>query len=152
MGLPAGSFPCRMLPPAHCFWCLPPQVLALSPEAGCRASTSSSGHRGLLWRLRERQSRLGLFEVGPEHELHPLTCMMQAGLWAAIQVSMDHPPTVSGQSLPCTSTALTARPGCCPVPLMLQGWGSEQARSGGRQGLCAGREGHSWVGAEARKP
>ncbi|XP_047624476.1 phosphatidylinositol 4-phosphate 5-kinase-like protein 1 isoform X2 [Phacochoerus africanus] len=82
-----------MLPPAHCFWCLPPQVLALSPEAGCRAATSSSGRRGLLWRLRERQSRLGLFEVGPEHELHPLTCMMQAGLWAAIQVSMDHPPT-----------------------------------------------------------
>uniref|UniRef100_A0A8C3X9Q2 Phosphatidylinositol 4-phosphate 5-kinase-like protein 1 n=1 Tax=Catagonus wagneri TaxID=51154 RepID=A0A8C3X9Q2_9CETA len=71
----------------------PREVLALSPEAGCRAATSSSGRRGLLWRLRDKQSRLGLFEVGPEHELHPLTCMIQAGLWAATQVSMDHPPT-----------------------------------------------------------
>ncbi|XP_006835040.1 PREDICTED: phosphatidylinositol 4-phosphate 5-kinase-like protein 1 [Chrysochloris asiatica] len=65
-------------------------VLAYSPEAGCRASTSQ---RGLLWRLRDKQSRLGLFEIGPGHELHGLMCMMQAGLWAAIQVTMDQPPT-----------------------------------------------------------
>ncbi|XP_057404770.1 phosphatidylinositol 4-phosphate 5-kinase-like protein 1 isoform X2 [Balaenoptera acutorostrata] len=71
----------------------PREVLAPSPEAGHRAATSSSGHRGLLWRLRDKQSRLGLFEIGPGHELHQLTCMMQAGLWAATQVSMDHPPT-----------------------------------------------------------
>ncbi|MBW02767.1 Phosphatidylinositol 4-phosphate 5-kinase-like protein 1, partial [Eschrichtius robustus] len=69
------------------------RVLAPSPEAGHRAATSSSGRRGLLWRLRDKQSRLGLFEIGPGHELHQLTCMMQAGLWAATQVSMDHPPT-----------------------------------------------------------
>uniref|UniRef100_A0A2K5IYB7 PIPK domain-containing protein n=1 Tax=Colobus angolensis palliatus TaxID=336983 RepID=A0A2K5IYB7_COLAP len=62
-----------------------------SPEAGCRAVTSS--RRGLLWRLRDKQSRLGLFEISPGHELHGMTCMMQAGLWAATQVSMDHPPT-----------------------------------------------------------
>ncbi|TKC38107.1 hypothetical protein EI555_002040, partial [Monodon monoceros] len=68
-------------------------VLTPSPEAGHRAATSSSGRRGLLWRLRDKQSRLGLFEIGPGHELHQLTCMMQAGLWAATQVSMDHPPT-----------------------------------------------------------
>ncbi|NIG57904.1 phosphatidylinositol-4-phosphate 5-kinase-like protein [Pontoporia blainvillei] len=69
------------------------KVLAPTPEAGHRAATSSSGRRGLLWRLRDKQSRLGLFEIGPGHELHQLTCMMQAGLWAATQVSMDHPPT-----------------------------------------------------------
>nr|XP_030714409.1 phosphatidylinositol 4-phosphate 5-kinase-like protein 1 isoform X2 [Globicephala melas] len=71
----------------------PHEVLTPSPEAGHRAATSSSGRRGLLWRLRDKQSRLGLFEIGPGHELHQLTCMMQAGLWAATQVSMDHPPT-----------------------------------------------------------
>ncbi|XP_055207201.1 phosphatidylinositol 4-phosphate 5-kinase-like protein 1 isoform X1 [Gorilla gorilla gorilla] len=69
----------------------PREVLAPSPEAGCRAVTSS--RRGLLWRLRDKQSRLGLFEISPGHELHGMTCMMQAGLWAATQVSMDHPPT-----------------------------------------------------------
>ncbi|XP_026960544.1 phosphatidylinositol 4-phosphate 5-kinase-like protein 1 isoform X4 [Sagmatias obliquidens] len=71
----------------------PHEVLTPSPEAGHRAATSSSGRRGLLWRLRDKQTRLGLFEIGPGHELHQLTCMMQAGLWAATQVSMDHPPT-----------------------------------------------------------
>ena len=74
------------------------QVLALSPEAGRKATTSSSGRGGLLWRLRDKQLRLGLFEISPGHELHRLTCMKQAGLWAATQVSMDHPPGVSGQS------------------------------------------------------
>ncbi|KAK2507394.1 hypothetical protein MC885_006282 [Smutsia gigantea] len=54
--------------------------------------SESSVRRGLLWRLRDKQSRLGLFEIGPGHELHQLTCMMQAGLWSATQVSMDHPP------------------------------------------------------------
>ncbi|XP_037348566.1 phosphatidylinositol 4-phosphate 5-kinase-like protein 1 [Talpa occidentalis] len=71
----------------------PREVLAPSPEAAGRAATWSSGRRGLLWRLRDRQVRLGLFEIDPGHELHQLTCMMQAGLWAATQVSMDHPPT-----------------------------------------------------------
>nr|XP_012627496.1 phosphatidylinositol 4-phosphate 5-kinase-like protein 1 [Microcebus murinus] len=71
----------------------PREVLALSPEAARRAPTSGSSCRGLLWRLRDKQSRLGLFEIGPGHELHGMMCMMQAGLWAATQVSMDHPPT-----------------------------------------------------------
>ncbi|XP_077002054.1 phosphatidylinositol 4-phosphate 5-kinase-like protein 1 [Tamandua tetradactyla] len=71
----------------------PRKVLTLSPEGGCRAATSSSSRRGLLWRLWDKQSRLGLFEIGLGHELYELTCMMQAGLWAATQVSMDHPPT-----------------------------------------------------------
>ncbi|XP_043772089.1 phosphatidylinositol 4-phosphate 5-kinase-like protein 1 isoform X3 [Cervus elaphus] len=71
----------------------PSEILAPSPEAGRRAAASSSGHRGLLWRLRDKQCRLGLFEIGPGHELHQVMCLMQAGLWAATQVSMDHPPT-----------------------------------------------------------
>lgn len=96
------SSPSAMLPHAQCFLCLLPQVLAPSPEAGCKAITSRSGRRGLLWRLRDKQLRLGLFEISPGHELHRLTCMMQAGLWAATQVSMDHPPRVSGQSALCT--------------------------------------------------
>ncbi|XP_045429625.1 phosphatidylinositol 4-phosphate 5-kinase-like protein 1 isoform X2 [Pipistrellus kuhlii] len=70
----------------------PREVLAASPEAGCKAVASRSGRRGLLWRLRDKQLRLGLFEISPGHELHRLTCMMQAGLWAATQVSVDHPP------------------------------------------------------------
>ncbi|KAM8803627.1 phosphatidylinositol 4-phosphate 5-kinase-like protein 1 isoform 3-T3 [Rhynchonycteris naso] len=70
----------------------PREVLALSPEAECKAPTSRSGRRGLLWRLRDKQLRLGLFEISPGHELHQLACMMQAGLWAATQVSMDQPP------------------------------------------------------------
>ncbi|KAI4547456.1 hypothetical protein MG293_004011 [Ovis ammon polii] len=70
----------------------PREILAPSPEAGRRAAASSSGHRGLLWRLRDKQCRLGLFEIGPGHELHQLMCLMQAGLWAATQVSRDHPP------------------------------------------------------------
>ncbi|KAM5259065.1 phosphatidylinositol 4-phosphate 5-kinase-like protein 1 isoform 2-T2 [Hipposideros larvatus] len=69
----------------------PREVLAPSPEAGHRVATSSSGHCGLLRRLRDKQPCLGLFEIGPGHELHQLTCMMQAGLWAATQVSIDHP-------------------------------------------------------------
>ncbi|XP_074187179.1 phosphatidylinositol 4-phosphate 5-kinase-like protein 1 isoform X1 [Rhinolophus sinicus] len=69
----------------------PREVLAPSPEAGRRVATSSSSRGGLLWRLRDKQPRLGLFEIDPGHELHRLTCMMQAGLWAAIQVSIDHP-------------------------------------------------------------
>ncbi|KAM5328770.1 phosphatidylinositol 4-phosphate 5-kinase-like protein 1 isoform 2-T2 [Glossophaga mutica] len=70
----------------------PREVLALSPEAGRKAATSSSGRRGFLWRLRDKKLRVGLFEISPEHELHRLTLMMQAGLWAATQVSIDHPP------------------------------------------------------------
>nr|XP_023421218.1 phosphatidylinositol 4-phosphate 5-kinase-like protein 1 isoform X2 [Cavia porcellus] len=73
----------------------PREALAPSPEAGRRGATSSSSRRrrGLLWRLRDRQTRLGLFEIGPRHELHGLMTMMQAGLWAATQVSVDRPPT-----------------------------------------------------------
>ncbi|KAM6170245.1 phosphatidylinositol 4-phosphate 5-kinase-like protein 1 isoform 2-T2 [Rhynchocyon petersi] len=71
----------------------PREVLACSPETGRKVTASSSSRRGLLWRLRDKQSRLGLFEIGPGHDLHELTCMMQTGLWAATQVVVDHPPT-----------------------------------------------------------
>ncbi|XP_013368614.1 PREDICTED: phosphatidylinositol 4-phosphate 5-kinase-like protein 1 isoform X4 [Chinchilla lanigera] len=82
----------------------PREALALSPEAGQRAATSNSSHRrGLFWRLRDKQTRLGLFEIGPRHELHGLASMMQAGLWAATQASIDHPPTPSDFSSELTS-------------------------------------------------
>nr|XP_008518266.1 PREDICTED: phosphatidylinositol 4-phosphate 5-kinase-like protein 1 [Equus przewalskii] len=71
----------------------PREVLASSPEAGSRAAAAGSSSRGLLWHLQDKRLRLGLFEIDPGHELHQMTCMMQAGLWAATQVSMDHPPT-----------------------------------------------------------
>lgn len=46
---------------------------------------------------------MGLFEINPGHELHRMTQMLQEGLWAATQVSMDNPPKVNGQSIPCYS-------------------------------------------------
>lgn len=100
-GLKSWSFPSGMLIASHasCH-----QVLASSPEAGSRAAAAGSSSRGLLWHLQDKRLRLGLFEIDPGHELHQMTCMMQAGLWAATQVSMDHPPTVSGQPVPCTDS------------------------------------------------
>ncbi|EDL08554.1 phosphatidylinositol-4-phosphate 5-kinase-like 1, isoform CRA_a [Mus musculus] len=68
------------------------EIPAHSQEAGNK-SISSGSRRGLLWHLRARQSRVGLFEVGPGHELHRMTRMMQEGLWAATQVSKNNPPT-----------------------------------------------------------
>ncbi|XP_021050365.2 phosphatidylinositol 4-phosphate 5-kinase-like protein 1 [Mus pahari] len=68
------------------------EIQAHSQEAGNK-SISSGSRRGLLWHLRARQSRVGLFEVGPGHELHRMTRMMQEGLWAATQVSKNNPPT-----------------------------------------------------------
>lgn len=73
------------------------QIQAHSQEAGTK-SISSGSRRGLLWHLRARQSRVGVFEVGPGHELHRMTRMMQEGLWAATQVSKNNPPTVNGPS------------------------------------------------------
>nr|BAE37997.1 unnamed protein product [Mus musculus] len=70
----------------------PTEIPAHSQEAGNK-SISSGSRRGLLWHLRARQSRVGLFEVGPGHELHRMTRMMQEGLWAATQVSKNNPPT-----------------------------------------------------------
>ncbi|NWI11290.1 PI5L1 protein, partial [Crypturellus soui] len=38
---------------------------------------------------------LGVFEIDSEHEFYPLTRRLRAGLHAAIQVAIDHPPAVS---------------------------------------------------------
>ncbi|XP_060245921.1 phosphatidylinositol 4-phosphate 5-kinase-like protein 1 isoform X3 [Meriones unguiculatus] len=68
------------------------RTLSFSPEIA--SMTVSSGNRGgFFWRLRDKQKRVGLFEISPGHELHRITRMMQEGLWAATQVSMDNPPT-----------------------------------------------------------
>ncbi|XP_056444215.1 phosphatidylinositol 4-phosphate 5-kinase-like protein 1 isoform X1 [Gadus chalcogrammus] len=43
--------------------------------------------------LRQKWKMLGLFPIDPEHEFHGLTCMMKDGLAAAIQSTVDTPPT-----------------------------------------------------------
>ncbi|XP_038962107.1 phosphatidylinositol 4-phosphate 5-kinase-like protein 1 isoform X2 [Rattus norvegicus] len=68
------------------------EIPSHSLDVGNR-STSSGSRRGLFWHLRAKHSRVGLFEIGPGHELHRMTRMMQEGLWAATQVSMNNPPT-----------------------------------------------------------
>ncbi|XP_049630195.1 phosphatidylinositol 4-phosphate 5-kinase-like protein 1 [Suncus etruscus] len=79
---------------AHYFCVSCPQVLPPSPEARGNVDVwvTCRHRRNIFWRCRDRQPHLGLFEIGPDHELYRLTCMMQAGLWAAIQASMEHPP------------------------------------------------------------
>ncbi|XP_028740556.1 phosphatidylinositol 4-phosphate 5-kinase-like protein 1 [Peromyscus leucopus] len=69
----------------------PRESRAPSLEAGNRP-IASGRHRGFLLRLRDKQNRVGLFEINPGHELHRMTQMLQEGLWAATQVSMDNPP------------------------------------------------------------
>ncbi|XP_032758637.1 phosphatidylinositol 4-phosphate 5-kinase-like protein 1 isoform X2 [Rattus rattus] len=68
------------------------EIPSHSLDVGNR-SISSGSRRGLFWHLRAKHSRVGLFEIGPGHELHRMTRMMQEGLWAATQVSMNNPPT-----------------------------------------------------------
>ncbi|KAJ3604943.1 hypothetical protein NHX12_026994 [Muraenolepis orangiensis] len=43
--------------------------------------------------LRQQWKLLGLFEIDPQHEFYGLTCMMKEGLAAAVQTTMDNPPT-----------------------------------------------------------
>lgn len=59
-------------------------------------TVSPASRDAFFWRIRDKQKRVGLFEISPGHELHRITRMMQEGLWAATQVSMDNPPTVNG--------------------------------------------------------
>uniref|UniRef100_A0A8B9QVC6 Phosphatidylinositol-4-phosphate 5-kinase like 1 n=1 Tax=Anas platyrhynchos TaxID=8839 RepID=A0A8B9QVC6_ANAPL len=42
-----------------------------------------------------QQHKFGLFEIGPEHQFHLLTCRLRTGLCAATQAAIDHPPAVS---------------------------------------------------------
>lgn len=54
-----------------------------------------------LWRgFRDKKNRVGLVEIDNTHDFHKVTQMIQAGLWAASQVSIDNPPKVNGQSIP----------------------------------------------------
>ncbi|XP_071377285.1 phosphatidylinositol 4-phosphate 5-kinase-like protein 1 [Centroberyx affinis] len=43
--------------------------------------------------LRQQWKLLGLFEIDQKHEFYSLTCMMKEGLAAAIQNTIDNPPT-----------------------------------------------------------
>ncbi|XP_068513094.1 phosphatidylinositol 4-phosphate 5-kinase-like protein 1 [Anas acuta] len=46
-----------------------------------------------------QQHKFGLFEIGPEHQFHLLTCRLRTGLRAATQAAIDHPPA----DTPCDS-------------------------------------------------
>ncbi|XP_012708983.3 phosphatidylinositol 4-phosphate 5-kinase-like protein 1 [Fundulus heteroclitus] len=43
--------------------------------------------------LRQQWKLLGLFEIDQQHQFYGLTCMMKEGLAAAIQTTVDDPPT-----------------------------------------------------------
>ncbi|MEQ2261288.1 hypothetical protein XENORESO_008202, partial [Xenotaenia resolanae] len=43
--------------------------------------------------LRQQWKLLGLFEIDQQHEFYSLTSMMKEGLAAAIQTTIDNPPT-----------------------------------------------------------
>uniref|UniRef100_A0A6I8N2H6 Phosphatidylinositol-4-phosphate 5-kinase like 1 n=1 Tax=Ornithorhynchus anatinus TaxID=9258 RepID=A0A6I8N2H6_ORNAN len=55
-------------------------------------SPGPPARRRFLWRLQQKWKLLGLFEIGQDHELYGLTCMMKQGLRDALQVSVDLPP------------------------------------------------------------
>nr|XP_025969566.1 phosphatidylinositol 4-phosphate 5-kinase-like protein 1 [Dromaius novaehollandiae] len=48
--------------------------------------------RWLFWRGHRQWKLLGVFEIDPEHEFYGLTCRLRAGLGAATQAAIDHPP------------------------------------------------------------
>lgn len=95
---------------AHYFCVSCPQVLPPSPKARGNVDVwvTCRHRRSIFWRCQDRQPHLGLFEIGPDHELYRLTCMMQEGLWTAIQASMEHPPIVSDH---CSVLLVTERGG-----------------------------------------
>uniref|UniRef100_A0A6I8P8J8 Phosphatidylinositol-4-phosphate 5-kinase like 1 n=1 Tax=Ornithorhynchus anatinus TaxID=9258 RepID=A0A6I8P8J8_ORNAN len=68
-------------------WVSPPATPSLSPTG-----LTLSDRRRFLWRLQQKWKLLGLFEIGQDHELYGLTCMMKQGLRDALQVSVDLPP------------------------------------------------------------
>uniref|UniRef100_A0A3Q2DJ10 Phosphatidylinositol-4-phosphate 5-kinase-like 1 n=1 Tax=Cyprinodon variegatus TaxID=28743 RepID=A0A3Q2DJ10_CYPVA len=61
------------------------QILA-PPESECPSERRWGG-------LRQQWKLLGLFEIDQKHEFYSLTCMMKEGLAAAIQTTVDNPPT-----------------------------------------------------------
>ncbi|KYO23205.1 phosphatidylinositol 4-phosphate 5-kinase-like protein 1 isoform X1 [Alligator mississippiensis] len=65
----------------------------MANASGSRMSRQSSVmKRKSFWRLRQQWKLLGLFEIDQEHEFHDLTCMLKAGLKAAVQDAIDNPP------------------------------------------------------------
>ncbi|XP_055775397.1 phosphatidylinositol 4-phosphate 5-kinase-like protein 1 [Salvelinus fontinalis] len=52
---------------------------------------SGTTRRRRWWGLRRRWRMLGLFEINQEHEFYSFTCLMKAGLHAALQTSIDTP-------------------------------------------------------------
>ncbi|XP_038601151.1 phosphatidylinositol 4-phosphate 5-kinase-like protein 1 [Tachyglossus aculeatus] len=62
------------------------------PEEAWPSRRTRTERRRFLRHLQQKWKLLGLFEIGPDHELYGLTCMMKQGLRDALQVSVDLPP------------------------------------------------------------
>ncbi|NWZ20043.1 PI5L1 protein, partial [Asarcornis scutulata] len=77
----------------------PPRAPRSPPQAAVTGGTPASHPRAGGLRLSPRapqQHKLGLFEIGPEHQFYLLTCRLRAGLRAATQAAIDHPPVGAG--------------------------------------------------------
>ncbi|XP_068770917.1 phosphatidylinositol 4-phosphate 5-kinase-like protein 1 [Struthio camelus] len=61
---------------------------AEAPPESCHRAR----RRRLFWRLHQQWKLLGVFEINAEHEFYGLTCRLRAGLGAATQAAIDHPP------------------------------------------------------------
>ncbi|KAM3874194.1 phosphatidylinositol 4-phosphate 5-kinase-like protein 1 [Diretmus argenteus] len=71
----------------------------MSGPPGGLGATGQRQHSGAVKRrkrwggLRQQWKLLGLFEIDQQHEFYSLTCMMKEGLAAAVQNTIDNPPT-----------------------------------------------------------
>ncbi|XP_067165144.1 phosphatidylinositol 4-phosphate 5-kinase-like protein 1 isoform X2 [Apteryx mantelli] len=65
---------------------------AMAAAEAPRERCPRARRRWLFWRVHQRWKLLGVFEIDPEHEFYGLTCHLRAGLGAATQEAIDHPP------------------------------------------------------------
>ncbi|XP_029921715.1 phosphatidylinositol 4-phosphate 5-kinase-like protein 1 [Myripristis murdjan] len=78
--------------------CLCISQMEMSGPVGGIVATGQRQRSGTVKRrrwggLRQQWKLLGLFEIDQQHEFYSLTCMMKEGLAAAVQNSIDNPPT-----------------------------------------------------------
>ncbi|XP_025915565.1 phosphatidylinositol 4-phosphate 5-kinase-like protein 1 [Apteryx rowi] len=65
---------------------------AMAAAEAPRERCPRARRRWLFWRVHQRWKLLGVFEIDPEHEFYGLMCHLRAGLGAATQEAIDHPP------------------------------------------------------------
>ncbi|XP_038126629.1 phosphatidylinositol 4-phosphate 5-kinase-like protein 1 isoform X2 [Cyprinodon tularosa] len=71
----------------------PPGASAMPGRQRQQQQRSNTTKRRRWGGLRQQWKLLGLFEIDQKHEFYSLTCMMKGGLAAAIQTTVDNPPT-----------------------------------------------------------